>query len=316
MAHTRRHPHAALVAAACALATVSCSAPRGDGDRGDGTPIVFVSILPQAYFVERVAGEHVQIEVLVLPGQSPATYEPTAQQMARLERATALFTIGVPFESAFVTKIGRMLPELEIVDTRRGIALRRMATPHHHDGHEDEAAHAHDEGAAARLDPHTWLSPRLVKIQAATIRDTLKRLLPVHAAAFDRNHDAFAADLDRLDATLAETMRPLARREMLVFHPSFGYFADAYGLRQVAIEYEGKEPGPRALEGIIARAKAGGIKVVFVQKQFSTRSARAIAEAIGGAVVPIDPLARDYLTNLTELAATVKAGLSGGGDER
>jgi zinc transport system substrate-binding protein len=297
-----------MALAGCVFATLSCSTARDGGGRDTDALSVYVSILPQTYFVERIGKEHVTVDVLVLPGQSPATYEPSARQMAGLERADVMFTVGVPFERAVVPKIERMFPELDVVDTSRGITLRRMAAEHNHDhGHEEHVS----DGRAGR-DPHIWLSPRLVKIQAATIRDALKRLRPSQAAAFDRNYDAFAADLDRLDKTLAESMRPVAGKEMLVFHPSFGYFADAYGLRQVAIESEGKEPGPRELERIIARARGSGMRVIFVQKQFSTRSAAAIAEAIGGAVVPIDPLARDYIGNLTRLARAVKAGLSGG----
>lgn len=153
------------------------------------------------------------------------------------------------------------------------------------------------------------MSPRLVKIQARAICEALARLDPAGKAHFEANLKAYSAELDRLDARLAARLAPLKGRKMYVFHPAFGYFADAYGLLQVPIETEGKEPGPRQLARLVDQAKRDQVKVMFVQPQFSTKSARAVAASLGGAVVPIDPLARDYLANLERLAAAVEQGL-------
>jgi len=250
---------------------------------------VFVSILPQAYFVERVGGTHVEVEVLVGPGQSPATFEPTPQQMTKLSQTSVYFSIGVPFEKRLVEKIQATLTNLRIIDTRQGIKLRTMQDEHH----------------GGSSDPHIWLNPNLVKIQATTICDELCRLDPQNAAEYRKNLKAFKTDLHEVDTRIAQMLAPLRGRKFYVFHPSFGYFADAYGLTQVAVEMEGKEPGAKELASLINQAIEDSVKVIFVQPQFSARSTEAVAEAIGGVVVLIDPLAKDYLQNLEDIAEKI-----------
>lgn len=278
---------------------------------------VFVSILPQAYFLERVGGSHVDVEVLIGAGQSPHSYEPTPKQMAKLATARAFFSIGVPVEKGVLRKIRQSHKQLIIVETQQGITYRYLAG-HDHD-HGDSHGKAHNtEGpvtyAPAKAgqktpDPHIWMAPKLVKIQARNICDALSRLDPAHKQEYEENLRAFDADLDRADARISRALAPLKGKKMYVFHPAFGYFADAYGLIQVPIEIEGKEPGARQLAKLIERAKKDGVKVMFVQPQFSARSAEAVARAIGGVVVPIDPLARDYLANIDRIAAAVEKGL-------
>lgn len=258
---------------------------------------LFVSIQPQAYFVERVGGSHVEVEVLVGPGQSPATFELTPQQMAKLTQADAYFRIGLPFEKRLVGKIQTALSDLRVVDTHQGIKLRTMEHEHHNDG----------------SDPHIWLDPKLVKVQAATVCEELCRLDPVNVDAYKKNLETFKADLDEVDAKITQALEPLKGRKFYVFHPSYGYFGDAYGLTQVAVEVEGKEPGARQLAALIDQAKEDSVKVIFVQPQFSAKSAEAVAEAIGGVVVPIDPLARDYLKNLEDIAEKIVRGLAKAG---
>jgi len=272
---------------------------------------VAVSVLPQAQFVERVGGEHVDVQVLVGPGQSPHTYEPTAQQLATLAEARLLFSVGMPYEEALLARIRGAFERLETVDTRQGIALRQMEShghAHDHDGHD----HVHGPSCAGHdgEDPHIWLSPRLAKIQARTICDALCRVLPERADEFKRSLAAFHEELDALDARIAALLAPLAGRELVVFHPSYGYFADAYGLRQVAVETAGKEPSPRELAALLAEIKAAGTRVIFTQPQFSTRSAETIAAQIGGRVVHLDPLARDYVANLEIMATTIAQALA------
>lgn len=258
-----------------------------------------VSIPPQSYFVERLGRDHVKTLVMVRPGESPATYEPTPKQMAKLGQTRVYFRIGVSFEKVFLPKLKRNYPNMLIVDTRRGIKLRTMA---------GRGQDRHEHGRAG-LDPHIWMSPRLVGIQAVTICGELKRLAPNHANEFEANLKAFQADLDTLDARIAQALAPFKGKTLFVFHPAYGYFAEAYGLKQKAIEIEGKEPGPKSLIRIINQAKQEGVKVIFVQPEFSGRSAKTIAKAIGGAVIPLDPLAKDYLKNLGEMASKIAATL-------
>jgi zinc transport system substrate-binding protein len=181
-------------------------------------------------------------------------------------------------------------------------------------GHGLGVAHenpGHDVHGPGELDPHVWLSPRVVKVQARTICDELCRLDPANKAAYEENCRLFQEELDRIDGRIAEALAPLKRREFFVFHPAFGYFADAYGLRQVAVQAGGKDPNVKQLGALIERAKREGVKLLFVQPQFSKSSAEAVAEQIGGAVVPMDPLAEDYLENLLDMASKIKRALAG-----
>lgn len=275
---------------------------------------VAVSILPQAYFVERVAGERVEVEVLVGPGQSPHTFEPTAKQIVRLSECAAYFRIGVDFERALVPRIEKMFRGLRIVDVRAGVPLRRMepaeACAHDH----DHAAHDHapsqpSDDPYAGYDPHVWLSPQRVKTIAQTMCDTLCELDAAHAAEYRRNLAAFQAELDRVAAEIAAVLEPLKGQKVYVFHPAFGYFLDDFGLVQVPVEVAGKQPPARQLIRLIDAARSERVQVIFVQPQFSKKSAQTVAEAIGGAVVAIDPLARDYLANLRTLATEIRNGL-------
>ncbi len=288
------------------LALVAAPWPPPPGHAQKPRITVFVSILPQAYFLERIGGNRVHVEVLVGEGQSPHTYEPTPKQMARLTGAKAWFLIGVGFEKGLVQKIGRSHRDLVLVDTRQGVPLRSLAG---HDHRDDGHGRAREGRHAEMPDPHVWMSPKLVQIQAQNIHDALCRLDPDHRQSYGANLQSFREDLDRLDARIARSLAPIRGRKMYVFHPAFGYFADAYGLIQVPIEIEGKEPGARQLANLIERAKTDGVRVIFVQKQFSDKSAGVVAKAIGGAVVPIDPLAKDYLANLERTAAAVERGL-------
>ena len=259
---------------------------------------VFVSILPQVEFVERIGGDRVDVEPLVLPGQSPHTYNPTPKQIAGLSRADLYFRIGVPFEESLLPKIEGTIKHPQIVDTRRGIKLRRM----------DAGDHDHDHRAGGD-DPHLWLNPLLVKKQCETIRDALIQIDPAGTAEYERNCAAFAEELDALHDRLQKALAPLKGREFFVFHPAYGYFADAFGLKQVAVEVEGKEPRAQQLSALIQKARQRGVKVIFVQPQFSPKSAEAVAAAINGVVVPLDPLARNYIRNLEDMAAKIEAAL-------
>ena len=303
-----------LVAAIlCSANPAHASAGFADGGTDhDKAPLrVFVSIAPQKCFVERVAGQRAEVTVLLPSGQSPATYEPTPKQMVRLASAQVYFRIGVPFEKSVVDKIGATLEHLNIVDMRAGIDLRTMAEACEHGHHGDEAeGHDHQPG---EVDPHVWLNPRLVKTLARNTCDEFCRLDPSNREAYEGNLRSFEGDLDRVDRRIAAILAPLRGCEFYVFHPAFGYFADAYGLEQVAVEAGGREPTAKRLGALITRAKRAGVKLIFVQPQFSSRSAEAVARQIGGAVVSMDPLAENYIDNLLDMAAKVERALTGGG---
>jgi len=329
------------------LATLllASTAPAG----ADGAPTdspepmpVFVSILPQIGFVEEIGGDRVDPHVLVEPGQSPHAFEPTPRQVAALSESRAWFTIGLPFESHLLDRIRSIRPELDIVDTSAGVPRRVMArwrgdkedrSGGEHAGHghgeggaaEDHAGHEHSEhgapdphaghghGEHGLTDPHTWLDPERAALQAASIAAGLSEVDPDHAALYSANLDRAVDRLNRLDAEVSELLRPFEGRRFYVFHPAFGYFADAYGLKQVAVQVEGKEPSARDLAALVDRARAENVRVIFVQPQFSTKTAEALAREIDGEVVPIDPLARDYHANVTAMAEAIAAALGGEG---
>lgn len=268
---------------------------------------VFVSILPQAYFVERIGGSLVHVNVLVGPGQSPATYEPSPRQMVDLGNAALYFRIGTPFEEGFIDTIARNFPRLRIVDTRKNIAL----------------LYFDEKEQGGRADPHIWLDPVRVRTQARTMCDALAGVDPEHADRYRKNLAGFEEDLDNLHTKIAKILKPLRGRTLYVFHPAFGYFAHTYGLRQVAVETGGKEPSPKQLARLIDGARKDGVKVIFVQPQFSRRYAAVIAREIGGAVVPMDPLPQQYMQNLQDMAEAIRSALTqekektpppGGGD--
>lgn len=286
-------------------------------------PCVFVSVLPQAYLAERIAGGHFAVEVMVGPGQSPHVFEPTSRQMTALSQARLYFTTGIPFEQTLVEKISATFKSLRFVDTTAGLTLRpgetcghdhsadaahdHAADEHHHDhdGHDhahEGHDHGHDNHEHGAADPHVWLNPLYAEHQARLMTDALIVADPAHAADFERNFASLSADLRAADAHIAAALAPFKGRTFFVFHPAYGYFADRYGLIQAPVEEAGKEPSARRLVALIDRAKTSGVKLIFVQPQFPSKCAEAVAEAIGGAVMPMDDLARDYLANLNDMA--------------
>jgi len=240
---------------------------------------VHVSILPQKYFVEKIGKDKVKVDVLVKPGKSPATYSPSPDQIKRLASSDVYFRIGVPFENSILHKI-RSIAGATIVDTRKGVVLRKR-------------------------DPHIWMNPLIVKTQAYTIFLTLSNIDPDNRDEYKKNYDWFAKELEELDNRLKTILKELKGENLFVFHPVFGYFTDAYGLKQVAVETMGKTPKGKALSNLIKLAKKQKVRVIFVQPQFDRNAAKKIASAINGAVVSIDPLAFNYLANMENIAQNI-----------
>jgi len=316
-----------------ALATV-LSVYFGVAAHGAEKTAVFVSIVPQKYFVQQIGKELVDVQVLVPPGADPHTYEPSPQQMVALAKAKVYFAIGVEFEAAKLPKISAANPKLKIVHTDDGIDKIAMAAHHHHEDHEKDAHHHddlhkkddhhhekthpkkdahhkddHDDHDHGGLDPHIWLAPALVKAQADTILNALQQIDPAHKEVLAANHSEFVSRIDQLDHDLKQLFAGKKGLKFMVFHPAWGYFAHAYGLEQVPVEIEGKEPKPAQLKELIKHSKEKGIRVVFVQPQFSTKSAEVLAKEIGGQVVFANPLAEDWMANLREVAGKFKAAI-------
>ena len=271
------------------------------GEKANRRLHAFVSIPPQTYFVSKVGGPDIVIDTLIGPGKNHDTFSPSPEQITALSSADVFFQIGMPFERSVAKKIRGAQNHLTMVDTSKGIPLRRMEVSHHHGhGHEDHGQHG-----AEGYDPHTWLDPMNVKQQAITIRDALIAIDPEGKALYTENCRQFMAELDLLHKDIAHMLEPVKGRVMLVFHPAYGYFTDAYGLSQWAVEVEGKAPKARALAQLIKAAKSDNQRVIFVQNEFDRHIAEKLAEAINGHTVILDPLNGDYEANLRSMARAV-----------
>ena len=263
-------------------------------------PTVFVSIVPQKFFLQQIGKDHVNVEVMVKPGASPATYEPKSSQMRQLASASAYFSIGAPFEHAWLDKISKVNLEMKVIHTDEGITKLSMSKKKDKNKKKEHKEKSHDHKTG--LDVHIWLSPSLVKIQAATVTDALAKILPEKKELFQQNFDLFAKKIDTLDNDLHTIFKEKKGMKFMVFHPSWGYFAHDYGLQQVAVEVEGKNPKPAQLQKMIEKARKDDIHVIFVQAQFSTKSATVVAREIKGEVVPVNPLAEDWFLNMRLVA--------------
>ena len=250
---------------------------------------VVVTLLPQAEFVESVGGDKVEITVMVPPGASPHTYEPTPSQMTALARAKIYAKVGsgVEFELVWMGRLLEVNQAMLVVDCAKGVELQEAVDEHEH--HEQE-----HEG----LDPHIWMSPLNAVTMVSNICDGLVQVDPANRAYYQENRDAYIHELEQLDRDIREGLSGMTSRAFMVCHPAFGYFARDYDLAMIAIEEEGKEPTPSGLARLIEQAKEHEIEVIFTSPQFNPESAQVIAQEIGGRVVLVDPLARDYIASL------------------
>ena len=260
---------------------------------------VTVSVQPQAYFVRQIAGDLASVSVMVAPGASPATYEPRPEQMVDLCSSILYFAVGVPFERVWLPRICSANPAMEVIRTQEGIT--KVAMAHHDHG---------KTGGHAVLDPHIWLAPDLVKIQAGHICDGLSRVDPANEGTYRARLAAFLMKINALDTKIRTLLGPDSRgKRFLIFHPAWGYFARSYNLIQVPVEMEGKSPSPRNLARLMDMARAENITTIFVQPQFSKKNASVIARGINGNVVPLDPLAPDWADNLLSATRSIKGAL-------
>lgn len=238
-------------------------APQG----GDGRPTVLVSVPPQAYLVERLAGEAVDVEVMIPPGASPHTYEPSVEQMKAVARASVYLTIAHPqfaFEEVWLERLLENNPRLKAVPVTKGIPVQPD-------------------------DPHLWVSPRALKVMARNTAEALEGLVPAQKL------ETLEAELDALDKQLSAELGPLRGTSFYVFHPAWGYLARDYGLTQVPIEQGHRDPSAAELSELIHQAREAGARVIFVQPQFSRQGADVLAREVGARVEVADPLSSDPL---------------------
>lgn len=243
---------------------------------------IVVSILPQADFVKNVGGDKVKVTVMVPPGASPHTYEPTPSQLREISKAKMYFKVGsgVGFEQVWMDKIRAMNPDMVIIDGSEGITKRGK-------------------------DPHIWNSPINAKKMVENFYNGLIQVDPANADEYTRNKDNYLRKLDDLDGYIHERLDGFTNRVFMIYHPAFGYFAEEYNLTQIAIEHKGKEPTPQVIQACIDKAKEYNLSYVYVAPQFATEHAETIAHEIDGQTVFIDPLPRSYIPNMRSVVASL-----------
>ena len=263
-----------------------------------------VNILHQKYFVEKIVKDKFTINVMVKPGASPHNFEPKPSQMKSLVASKVYFLIGDATEKNWIEKFQQNAKNTLFVDTTIGFEKIEMAKHEHeevaqHDHKKDEKDEEHDHSG---LDPHIWLDPVLVKIQAKNIYEAMIKIDSANSDFYKTNYEEFIKELETLDSNIKTILAPHKDKAFMVFHPSWGYFAKRYDLEQISIEIEGKEPKPNELVELIEESKKHDIKIVFVSPQFSQKSAQAISKNIGANVVAIDPLSDNWYENLQKVA--------------
>lgn len=286
------------------LAAAGCTGQQGSSmpDNGTGPMIVAVTILPQKQFVERIAGDQARVIVLVPPGASPHTYEPTARQLEEIGSASVYIKVGsgVDFERAWLDKLAGVNPRMTIVNSSTGIRFIS--------GSNEEEDHSSGHAGEGGTDPHIWLSPKNARIMVENTFQGLALADPAHKDEFRANADAYQRELDTLDAEIREKVARTRVRSFMVYHPAWSYFARDYDLVQIPIETDAKDPSPAALEKLIQTAKDRNITVIFAEPELSTKSAKVIAEEIGGSVVLVSALEEDYTANIRNVSGAFARG--------
>lgn len=259
--------------------------------------MVSVSILPQKYFVDQIAGGLVQVNVLVPPGSSPHNYEVLPSQMKDLSKSKMWLQIGLlTFEDAWKEKFAEINKDLTIVNCSEGIV------PLAGNECEDEGDEHEHSGA---YDPHIWLAPAEVKTISKNILNALKTGFPENAAIFEANYARFASKIDSISAQIEIKLLPIKNRDILIFHPALGYYARQFKLEQIPLELEGKEPSPKHMKEIVDQAREQNIHQVFIQKEFDSENALQLAREIGGKVVVIDPLEYNWEKQMFAITAKI-----------
>jgi len=259
-------------------------------------PVVSVSILPEKYFIEQIAGDLVQVNVMIPPGESPATYEPSMSQLQDLHNSEIYMKIGyIVFELSWMDKIISANREMTIVDLSKGIELISGSSDHgeHHES----------------VNPHIWMSPKNARIISRNIFEALSDRYPGYRTALTDNYDAFMLKLDTLENYISGALQGHKGAAFLIYHPALSYFARDYGLREYPLELEGKSPSPAHMKYLADLAEREHIKIIFLQMQFDQHNAMALAAETGAEIIQINPLDPDWYDQMifiTDKVAEIK----------
>jgi zinc transport system substrate-binding protein len=260
------------------LLAVSCGTKEASTDK----PVITVSIIPQKYFLEQLAGDLVEIQVMIPPGASPATFEPNLSQMKMLERSALYLRIGyVGFEQSWMEKISGINPDMKIADLSQGVETIQGDPQNGTDKH----GHSH-----VGTDPHIWMSTVNARIIARNIRDELLLMFPGDQDLLQTRYEQFSLMLDTLYQEISTRLANLENRKFMIYHPALSYYAREFGLEQIPLEIEGKAPTPGHFKEITDLAIRNKISIIFIQKQFDRENAVVLARETGAEIIQFDPL--------------------------
>lgn len=257
-----------------------------------GKPIISVSIPPQAFFVEKIAKDSVEINILIPPNSDEHTMEFKPQALKKLEQSKIYFLADLELEKILGEKFKSVLKNVKIVNINEGIHLLKGGHDHEHE-HDHDGHHAEEEHVEHN-DPHVWLDPVLVKKLAQNITQALVQSFPKNKEFYEANLANFLKELDQMDAQIAEKLKNIKRNEFIVYHPSWAYLAKRYNLVQIPVEIDGKEPKSKDLQNLIKLAKEKDIRIIFVQPGFPENSAKVLAKELNAQIVSINHLARNW----------------------
>jgi zinc transport system substrate-binding protein len=263
-----------------------------------------VSILPEKTFVKAIGGDKVNVSLMVLPGNSPHTYEPKPSQMKDIAKATLYFAIGVEFENVWLHKFKNLNQNMQVIDLALGVTKLSMAS-HDHESHDKHHEDGHVKETKS-TDPHIWTSPDNVKIIAQNIYKALITADPSNESYYKQNYETFLTHIKETDSKIKSILSNKAKgTKFMVFHPSWGYFAETYGLKQLPVEIEGKSPKPKELIKLLKEAKEEKISAIFTQPEFSDSIANVMANELNIKVVKVSPLSPDWSENLIKIANSI-----------
>lgn len=281
-----------LIFVGLSLGFQSCNSNKNKVDN----KLISVSILPQKYFIERIAGNDFKVNVLIPPGASPASYEPTPKQMKDMSASPVYLRIGhIPFEKAWLNKLFEGNDHIKSIDMSEGIELIRGPEVRHGD-------HFHEGG----IDPHIWSSPKTAMKLIANTYKVLVQLAPEKEQEYTSNYIKLMSDINVIDKGAETIFADMPNKAFMIYHPALSYIARDYGLTQISIEHDGKTPSPAHMKNMLDLAKKHKIKTVFLQKQFNIENATIIAKEINAELIQIDPLSADWLAEMNRIMGYLK----------
>jgi zinc transport system substrate-binding protein len=278
------------------LPVFACGHKSAENER----PVITVSIPPYKYFVEKIAGDDFAVNVMVQAGANPHIYEPFPGQIARLQKSVAYISNGfLGFEMTWLDRfyeVNKTMKKLSLGDR-----IEPLESEHHHEGEHTESA-----------DPHYWVSPSCAGIMAKSLTEFLIELKPDRKDLYEKNYKALDSLIKQIGEKAERYFLNSPKKAFMIYHPNLGYLARDYGLEEISVEFEGKEPPPSWLKYLIDRAREEKIKTIFVQKEYDTKNAKAIASETGAEIVIIDPLSENWESSTMEIINAVHKSLDAG----